>query len=135
MFNEQSYEKSFKIFPVWISFFILVLGIGLSVVKSRSSKRRLQSYSGGASKLADNAASGKYLASLTKAGQAILFTNLPAANKLAIRYSSINVGTISVAVNNEKPVKVNIHSSGALTGSFLYAIIDLKILQRSSLNR
>jgi alpha-L-fucosidase len=87
---------------------------------------------GGASKLADNSASGKYLASLTKSGQAIIFTNLTAANKLAIRYSSIKVGTISVAVNNEKPIKVNIHSAGALTGSFLYAIIDLKIPQRSS---
>src|SRR5215213_10374475 len=56
---------------------------------------------GGASKLADNSASGKYLASLTKAGQAITFSNLLAANKLAIRYASVKIGTISVAVDNQ----------------------------------
>ena len=88
---------------------------------------------GGASKLADNSASGKYLASLTEAGQAVTFANVPAANKLAIRYASIKVGTISVAVNNQPPVKVNIHSSGATTGSFLYAIIDVTIPAHSSL--
>jgi alpha-L-fucosidase len=88
---------------------------------------------GGASKLADNSASGKYLASLTKAGQYLTFTNLPAANKLAIRYASLKVGTISVAVNGQKAMKVNIHSSGALTGSFLYATIDIKIPARSGL--
>lgn len=88
---------------------------------------------GGVSKLADNSASGKYLAGLTKVGQSITFSNLPVANKLALRYASINVGSISVAVNNGKAIKVNIHSSGAPTGSFLYAIIDVKIPARSSL--
>jgi alpha-L-fucosidase len=88
---------------------------------------------GDASKLSDNSASGKYFVSLTDPGQAIIFTNLTAANKLAIRYASIKVGTISVAINNEKAIKVNIHSSGALTGSFLYAIIELKISNRSKL--
>lgn len=88
---------------------------------------------GGASKLVDNSASGKYLANLTKGGQQLIFTNLPAANKLAIRYASIKVGTISVAINNQPATKVNIHSSGASTGSFLYAIIDVKIPARSRL--
>jgi len=87
----------------------------------------------GVSTVADNSAWGKYLASLTNAGQAITFTNLPAANKLAIRYASIKAGTISIAVNNEKVIKVNIHSSGALTGSFLYAIIDIKVSASSRL--
>jgi len=84
-------------------------------------------FKGGASKLADASASGGYLASLTKAGQAILFTNLPVANKLAIRYASVSTETINVTVNDQQPVKVNIHSSGALTGSFLNAIIDIRI--------
>jgi alpha-L-fucosidase len=88
---------------------------------------------GGASTVADNSASGKYLVSLTKTGQSIHFMNLPTADKLAIRYASIKVGTISIAVNDEKAIKVNIHSSGALTGSFLYAIIDVKIPNRSRL--
>jgi alpha-L-fucosidase len=88
---------------------------------------------GGASKLTDSSASGKYLASLTKSGQELIFANLPAANKLAIRYASVKVGTISVAVNNQQAIKVNIHSSGGSTGSFLYAIIAIKIPARSSL--
>jgi alpha-L-fucosidase len=88
---------------------------------------------GGASRLADNSASGKYLVSLAKAGQAVTFINLAPANKLAIRYASLRVGTISVAVNNRETIKVNIHSSGASTGSFLYAIIDIKIPPHSGL--
>jgi len=87
---------------------------------------------GGAAKVTDKSASGGYLAGLTK-GQSIQFANLPAANKLAIRYASKNVGTVNVVVNNEAPVKVNFHSSGALTASFLYSIIDVKIPARSSL--
>ena len=51
--------------------------------------------------------------SLCKAGQALTFTNLPAANKLAIRYASLNAGTISVSINNHETTKLNIHSSGA----------------------
>ena len=88
---------------------------------------------GGASIIADHSASDGHLVSLENAGQAIIFTDLPSANKLAIRYASLNVGTISVAVNNVKAIKVNIHSSGALTGSFLYAIIEVKIPSRSML--
>ncbi|MEO6720298.1 MAG: alpha-L-fucosidase, partial [Ferruginibacter sp.] len=87
---------------------------------------------GGASKVTDESASGGYLGGLIK-GQSIKFVNLPAANKLAIRYASMNVGTVSVAVNNQAAVKINIHSSGALTASFLYAIIDIKIPAGSSL--
>jgi alpha-L-fucosidase len=86
-----------------------------------------------ASKVSDSSASGKYLVSLVKTGESITFKNLPAANKLAIRYASIKVGTVSVAINNQQAVKVNIHSSGALIGSFLHAIIDVKIPSRSTL--
>jgi len=88
---------------------------------------------GGTSIVADNVASGKSLVSLTNAAQSVIFTNLPAATRLAIRYASMKVGTISVAVNSQPAIKVNIHSSGALTGSFLYAIIELKISQHSRL--
>src|SRR5450755_713498 len=75
--------------------------------------------SGGALKIADGLASKGYLASLNKSGQALTFSNLPASGKLAIRYASINVGTISVTINNQRVIKLNIHSSGAFTGSFL----------------
>ena len=54
---------------------------------------------GGASKVADSTASGGCLVGLTKPGQGVKFTKLPSAGKLAIRYASTNVGTISVAVN------------------------------------
>ena len=56
---------------------------------------------GGASKAPGNAASGGSLVSLTKPGQGVKFAGLPAAGKLAIRYASLKVGTISVAVNDQ----------------------------------
>ena len=69
---------------------------------------------------------------VTRSGWASLakvqeLTGVPAATKLAIRYASVSVGTISVAVNDQAARKVNVHSSGALTGSFIYAIIELAI--------
>ena len=87
----------------------------------------------GATKLADKEASGGYLVNLAKPGQAIQLTNLKACSKLAIRYSSVAVGTISVTVNDQQARKVNVHSSGALTGSFLYSIIDIAIPNHASL--
>lgn len=87
----------------------------------------------GATKLADKEASGGYLVSLAKSGQAIQLTNGKACSKLAIRYATTAVGTISVAINNQPTRKVNIHSTGALTGSFLYSIIDIAIPNHASL--
>lgn len=88
---------------------------------------------GSALKLSDSKASGGYVVCLTKAGEGIKFTNMPIVSKLAIRYASVAVGTISVAVNNQPMRKVNIHSTGALTGSFLYSIIDIVIPNQASL--
>jgi alpha-L-fucosidase len=82
---------------------------------------------GGASKVAGSGASGGYLVSLTKPGQGVKFAGLPAAGKLAIRYASVKVGTISVAVNDQPARQLNVHSSGSPIGSFLYAIIDIAI--------
>jgi len=73
------------------------------------------------------------LASLTQPGQSVKFTKLPAAGRLAIRYASVEAGTISVAVNDQPARKVNVHSSGALAGSFLHAIIDIAIPARATL--
>ena len=42
-------------------------------------------------------------------------------------YSSLGVGLISVTVNNQPVQKLNVHSSGNLTGSFLIAIADVAI--------
>jgi alpha-L-fucosidase len=82
---------------------------------------------GGASKVADGEASGGFLVSLTKPDDGISFTGLPASGKLAIRYSSLGVGLISVTVNNQPVQKLNVHSSGNLTGSFLISIADVSI--------
>jgi alpha-L-fucosidase len=88
---------------------------------------------GGAAKLRDAAASGKYLAAMSSAGQSIRFNRVPAASKLAIRYATTNVGTISVAVNEAPACKLNVHSSGAFTTSFLHAIVELPIPARATL--
>lgn len=82
---------------------------------------------GGATKIADREASAGYLVGLTQLGQGVAFTGVRAGSKLAIRYASLSVGTISVAVNDEPAEKVNVHSSGALTSSYLDAIVDLAI--------
>ena len=88
---------------------------------------------GGASKVADGAASGGCLVSLTQPGQGVKFAGLPAARKLAVRYASVEVGTISVSVNDQTARQLNVHSSGALTHSFLHAIIDVAIPAHSVL--
>ena len=88
---------------------------------------------GGASKVADRAASGGYLVGLTSPGQGVRFDGLPAASKLAIRYAAVTNGTISVTVNDQPSRKVNVHSSGALTNSVLHAIIDLAISANATL--
>ena len=82
---------------------------------------------GGASNIIDHNASAGYLISLTQPGQGATFTRVRAGSKLIIRYASMSAGTISVSVNDKPAGKVNVHSSGALTGSYLRAIADLAI--------
>lgn len=88
---------------------------------------------GGASLVSNNTTIGDSLINLTKPGQSVTFKNLSSGSKLAIRYASLSVGTISVSVNDQPAHKVNVHSSGSLTGSFLYAIIDIAIPNKSQL--
>lgn len=88
----------------------------------------------GVSIVDDKTASRGKLACLANTGQHLEFLNLPESSKLAIRYASVNVGTISVSVNDGQMVKVNVHSSGAVTGSFLYARIDLPIPKTAKLD-
>jgi alpha-L-fucosidase len=85
----------------------------------------------GASKVADDKASGGFLVSLTKPDEGIAFTGLPASGKLAVRYSSSGVGVISVTVNNQPMQRLNIHSSGNLMGSFLNAVVDIAVPARA----
>ena len=121
-------------FPIVLFFLLLIAdAISAGTVDKIIIEAETAEALGGASKIADGLASKGYMAGLSKSGQALRFSNLPASGKLAIRYASKNVGTISVKINNQPLIKVNIHSSGASTGSFLYAIIDVKIPARSSL--
>ncbi|HZR20639.1 MAG TPA: alpha-L-fucosidase [Verrucomicrobiae bacterium] len=87
----------------------------------------------GASRLTDNTASGGYLVRLSSPGDGVKFVGVPPAGKLAIRYASVEVGTISVAVNDQPARKVNVHSSGALTNSFLHTVIDVSIPANATL--
>jgi hypothetical protein len=82
---------------------------------------------GGASRIADSVSSAGYLFSLTQPGHGLRVNGLPAGSKLAIHYASLSVGTISIVVNDKPARKVNVHSSGALTSSYLTAIVDLVI--------
>jgi hypothetical protein len=88
---------------------------------------------GGASKVGDAAVSGGSVVSLAQPGQGVNFTGLPAASKLAIRYASVTNGTINVAVNDQPARKVNVHSSGSLTNSFLNAIVEIAISAKTTL--
>jgi len=88
---------------------------------------------GGANKISNTTAPRGYLVSLAKSGQSVKFMDIPAAGKLAIRYASMEVGTISVTVNDQPAYKVNVHSSGDVTDSFLYAIIDIAIPNNSTI--
>ena len=96
-------------------------------IETETSQVQAAKLIGGASKIADRDSSSGYLVSLTQPSQGVTFTRLRAGNKLAIRYASLSVGTISVEVNDETAGKVNVHSSGALTSSYLNAIVDLAI--------
>ncbi len=82
---------------------------------------------GAAAAVADPDASGGAAVKLSGNGQAIRFTHLPAAGTLAIRYASKSVGALGVTINHRAVRPVNVHSSGALTGSFLEAIVPLAI--------
>jgi len=115
---------------------LIVLGFSL-IAEAKAQKHTFEVKSakiiGSALKVSDSKSSGGYVISLKKAGEGIKFTNMPTASKLAIRYAAVTVGTISVIVNNLPVRKVNIHSSGALTGSFLYSIINIEIPNHASL--
>lgn len=125
----SGFELRFWVFMCLInSFLILDTASAFAIVgKNQTFEAEKAMLVRGAQMEADPSASGGQIVSLSKPENAINFTKLPKAEKLAIRYASLNVGTISVSVNQQAAVKVNVHSSGAITGSFLHAIIDVTI--------
>jgi alpha-L-fucosidase len=105
----------------------LLLSVSALAAENQTFQAGAAELIGGASRVVGGAASGSYLTRLGHPGQGVRFSGLPAAGKVAIRYASVAVGTISVTVNDQPPHQVNVHSSGALTNSVLQAIIDLTI--------
>ncbi len=99
-----------------------------TVIKAETGTRM-----GEAALVADPNASGGTSVVLTEPGQGLQFGRLPAASEVGIRYASVSAGTISVTVNDQPARKVNVHSSGAMTGSFLHAIIDVEVPDNATL--
>ncbi|MCA9126740.1 MAG: alpha-L-fucosidase [Planctomycetales bacterium] len=81
----------------------------------------------GAAKVASDASEGIVLVRLTEAGQRAQFERLPASRMVAIRYACVSVGTISIGVGDQLSQKINVHSSGDLNSSFLFAKLALEI--------
>ena len=127
--NQRHMVHYILFIPIFLLFSFLLFNAFTSGVAVKKHKFEAESATlpGGSSKLAEKAASEGYVVSLTKPEEAISFSKLPEAGKLAIRYSSLKVGLLSVSVNNLPIQKLNIHSSGNLSESFLYAIIDISI--------
>jgi len=137
MFRKNKLKVFKFIYPIRISLVLSLLLFTAFSSDSAGKKEKFEAESakliGDISKMADKAASGGYVVSLTKPGDAISFSQLPAAGKLAIRYASLKEGLISVSVNNQPIKKLNIHSSGNLSDSYLYAIIDISIPSKATL--
>lgn len=110
------------VYMLLFSTFPPALAAGTHTFAAKAAQR-----TGGALIIADPSASSGSLVGLRKPGQGVNFTRLPSASRLAIRYASVEGGTISVSVNGQPAHKVNIHSSGALTQSFLNAIIEVAV--------
>jgi alpha-L-fucosidase len=126
----------FYVIRILLGFSFLFLNAFTSDIASKKLEVEAESakLTGGSSKVAGKDASGGYLVSLAKSDDGIQFSTLPAASKLAVRYASSGVGLLSVSVNNQPVQKLNIHSSGNLTGSFLNAIIDVPLPANAILN-
>jgi len=82
---------------------------------------------GGVMVLPDAKASDGATAPLLKEGQGVSFSGLPKATKLAIRYASLEAGTLSILINDQPAKRIHVHSSGSLEGSFLQAVIGIEI--------
>ena len=113
------------LFVLCSCFFSAIAGVKMNTIEAETGKLL-----NGATLVENNESSGGYLVNLSESGQSIQFSGLKSGTNLAIRYSSLSVGTINVAVNSLEALKVNIHSSGKLKDSFLYAIIDIEIPTR-----
>jgi alpha-L-fucosidase len=107
--------------------FLTTVCPSLTAAAARTYEAEAAERVGGAPVVSAQDASEGRLVSLQHPGHAVRLTSVPAATKLAIRYAGVEVGTISVTLNDQPPHHVNVHSSGALIGSYLHAIVALEI--------
>ena len=84
---------------------------------------------GKATRFFDSMASGgSAVKALGGTGSGLRFDKIPAARKIAIRYASMTGnGTYSIQVNDQPPLKVNFHSTGAWNTFYTNAVVDVDI--------
>ena len=74
------------------------------------------------------ASGGMAVKRLGAPGSGLRFDRVPAAKKLAIRYASkTDMGTYSIRVNDQPPVRVNFHSTGGWDTYYTDAVIGVSI--------
>jgi len=105
----------------------LAIANASAVTREAETAQRL----GGAGTVTDR--TGTTAVVLATPGQGVCFAGMPSAKRLAVFYASVNVGTITVVVEGQRSRKINIHSSGSATASFLHAIIELNLPSGASL--
>ena len=88
---------------------------------------RLGTPIGAATLTDDKDASAGATMRLEQLDQGVSFAKVPQGKKLAIRYASLDAGTLSVLVNGTPARRVHVHSSGSLSGAFLHAVVDVDI--------
>jgi alpha-L-fucosidase len=127
-------KKILSISLAGLSFIVVTPAFTLNIPAKQTYEAESAGLIKGAFKVNAGQASGGYLVSLARPGDGIIFNHLKAGGKLAILYSSSGVGLLNVAVNNQSVPPVNVHSSGDLLGSFLHAVIDVKIPADASMS-
>ncbi len=70
---------------------------------------------------------GSTVCGLGMIGAGMSFTKMPAAEKMAVHYAGKSYGTFSVYLDGVFSRKLNLHSSGALQGCYLNAVVELHI--------
>ncbi len=88
----------------------------------------------GAADYTDPAASGgQIVAYLNIVGSSLEFANVMAANRVTIRYATINNGTCSLYINGRHVRDINISSTGAWTGQYMDVSVDEDIPKGSAI--
>ena len=80
------------------------------------------------------ASSGAGVAYISAVGSGFSLTNVPAANKISLRYASINSGSISLRVNGSDVGNLNFSASGSWTANYTTASVNVAIPQNATLD-